>query len=244
MSDELRVAFHTQLAAIRGELVQLGEAVRDTIALTTDALLNCDVDGADQIIAWDDQIDARTLDLEERCGLVLALQAPVASDLRLVLAAIRINSEIERSADLLVNICRAVHRICTRPLDHRLHGGLRAMSEQATELYRAAMYAFAADDDRRAATLDDLDTRLDELHRQFIQSILKSHAADGVDLEGAVQLAVIARFYERIGDHAVNIAERVHYLVTGRLPEREGAARYRATHPSIVIEDSDNPPQV
>lgn len=242
MNDELRVAFHTELASIRGEVVQLGQAVRDAIPRATTILLTGDLHGADHLIGWDDEIDARTLDLEERCASVIALQAPVAIDLRLVLAVSRIIIEIERSADLLVNICKATHRINTHPLDPRLHDGLTAMSEQATNLYRGAIYAFAADDADKAATLDDLDTHLDNLHNQFIQSIFQSHATGNIDLQAAVQLAVVARFYERIGDHAVNIAERVRYLVTGWLPEHEGAARYRATHPPSVTPDGTAPP--
>lgn len=241
MSDELRVAFHTELAAIRGEVVQLGQAVRDAIERTTAVLLHGDLEGAELLIRWDDEIDARTLDLEERCGRVLALEAPVAVDLRLVLAVIRITIEIERTADLLVNICKAARRI-HRPLDPHLHAGLQSMSEQATTLYRSAIYAFAADDEIHAAAIDDMDTRLDQLHRDFIQSIFQSHAHGRTDLEIAVQLAVVARFYERIGDHAVNIAERVRYLVTGWLPEHEGAARYRATHQRPTPDD-DTPPQ-
>lgn len=226
----MRVAFHTELEAIRGEIVQLGGAIRDAIERATTVLLNGDFEGARLMIFWDDEIDARSIELEERCGRVLALQAPVAMDLRLVLAAIRIDAEMERTADLLVNICKTSVRIGRR-LPSSLHAGIQTMSRQATELYTAAIYSFAADDAEQAETLDERDGALDESHRTFVGSLLGHHATDEIDLDTAIQLAIVARFYERIGDHAVNIAERVRYHVVGASPQHAGAARYRAAHP-------------
>ena len=92
----------------------------------------------------------------------------------------------------------------------------------------AAVDSYVEDDAAKAAAIDDMDSLLDGLQREFIQVIFESHAAGRIDLQVAVQLAVVARFYERIGDHAVNIGERVRYMVTGWLPEHDGAARYRA----------------
>ena len=96
----------------------------------------------------------------------------------------------------------------------------------AAQLYNAAIESFVENDAAKAAAIDDMDSFLDGLQRQFVQAIFESHSGEKVDLQVAVQLAVVARFYERIGDHAVNIGERVRYLVTGWLPEHEGAARY------------------
>ena len=96
----------------------------------------------------------------------------------------------------------------------------------------AAIDSYVESDAAKAAAIDDMDTLLDDLQREFIQVIFESHAAGRIDLQVAVQLAVVARFYERIGDHAVNIGERVRYMVTGWLPEHDGAARYRARRAS------------
>ncbi|HWL44493.1 MAG TPA: phosphate signaling complex protein PhoU [Ilumatobacter sp.] len=238
MSDELRVAFHTELEAIRGEIVQLASAVRDAIGRATTVLLTGDFEAARLLIFWDDEIDARAIELEERCGRVLALQAPVAVDLRLVLAVIRITAEIERTADLLVNICKTSVRI-GRPLPAALHADLLAMSEQATELHTAAIYAFAADDADQAETLDEQDSALDNSHRAFVQSLHGHHSAGDIDLDTAIQVAIVARFYERIGDHAVNIAERVRYHVIGGLPHHVGATRYRTAHPRPIGTEGD-----
>lgn len=227
MTDETRFEFHAELEAIRAEIVDIARAVIDAIPVATSILLADDTERAQDLIQWDDEIDTRTLDLEERCVHVLALQAPVAIDLRLVLATNRIIAELERSADLLVNICRAALRISGHPLDDRLRSGIEAMSDQAAVVYRSAMDAFVAKDDATAAAIDSMDSTLDELHDQFIQRIFESNKSGRIDLHVAVQLAVVARFYERIGDHAVNIAERVRFMVTGWLPEHARAPRGR-----------------
>jgi len=112
------------------------------------------------------------------------------------------------------------------------------MSEQAQQLFVAALESFEENDVAKAAALDDMDSFLDSLQRQFVQAILESHAEKQIDLQVAIQLAVVARFYERIGDHAVNIGDRVRYLVTGWLPEQKGAQRYRDITGGIPFPDS------
>jgi phosphate transport system protein len=226
--DELRKGFHHDIEDVRSELVHLAAFVTEAIPRATQVLLNGDLDGADQIIGGDDEIDARSLDLEDRCVQVLALQAPVAGDLRQIVAALKMVAEVERSADLVCNICKAARRIYGHTLDPTLRGIIARMGEQAQHLFIAAIEAFVENDAAKAAAIDDMDNYLDALQKQFIQAIFESHAAGRIDLQVAVQLAMVARFYERIGDHAVNIGERVRFVVTGWLPEHGGAARFRA----------------
>ena len=151
---------------------------------------------------------------------MIALQAPVATDLRAVVSAIKIIADVERSADLCVNICKAARRIYGHELDPHLRGVIQKMGDQAQVLFKEATEAYLNLDGVRAAALHDMDAYLDDLHRQFIQVIFESHAAGSIDLQVAVQLAVVARFYERIGDHAVNVGDRTRYIVNGWLPER------------------------
>jgi phosphate transport system protein len=224
---ELRKNFHQDLEDVRSEIVHLAAFVTESIPRATSILLTGDLEGADYIIMGDDEIDARALDLEERCLQILALQSPVASDLRQIVAIVRMVAEVERSADLLCNICKAARRIYGHTLDPSLRGIITRMGEQAQALYLAAIESFVESDAAKAAAIDDMDNYLDALQRQFIQAIFESHSAGRIDLQVAVQLAVVARFYERIGDHAVNIGERVRYVVTGWLPELKGAARHR-----------------
>ncbi|MBL6760166.1 MAG: phosphate signaling complex protein PhoU [Ilumatobacteraceae bacterium] len=218
---ELRTDFHHDLVEIRDAIVRLGATVIDLIPRVTAVLLEQDLEGAEYVILGDDEVDSRATAIEERALSLLALQAPVAGDLRQVATALKISSEMERSADLCCNICKAARRIYGHELDPKLRGIIQKLSDQAQAEYRQALDAYAAVDTVRAAALPDIDSFLDDLHRQFIQQILESHAAGSIDLQVAVQLALVGRFYERLGDHSVNLANKVRYIATGWLPEHE-----------------------
>jgi phosphate transport system protein len=222
---ETRRTYHQEIDLVREEIVRMASSVVEVIPRGTTILLDGDLEGADYVIMADDELDARSLELEERCYQLLALQQPVARDLRVIVAALKIVGEIERSADLVVNICKAARRIHGHELDPKLRGIIRRMSDQAQHLFTSAIDAYTDNDAALAAAIDDMDNLLDDLQREFIQAIFESHAAGRVDLQVAVQLAVVCRFYERIGDHAVNVGQRVRYMVTGWLPEHTGAAR-------------------
>ena len=228
MTQDLRGEFHSDLDEVRQGVARLSASVTELVPRATDVLLDQDLEGAEYVILGDDEIDARSIELEERCYQLLALQAPVASDLREVISAIKLIAEIERSADLCVNICKAARRIYGRPLDPKLRGVIQKMGDQAQHLFKEATEAYLTRDSARAAALDDMDSLLDDLQREFIQVIFESHGQDHIDLQVAVQLALVARFFERIGDHAVNIGEKVRYEVDGWLPEHAGAARFAA----------------
>jgi phosphate transport system protein len=193
----------------------------------TEALLTTDLAEAQALIDADDEIDTMTLDIEDRCFTILARQQPMAGDMRAIVTAIRLTSEIERSGDLVVNVAKGIRRLYGSEVPLALHSLLRAMADQAVRLFGLAMDAYGDGDANLAAALDDMDDRLDQLHKDYIQAILEIHA-DVRDVQVAVQLALVGRYYERIGDHAVNIGERVQYMVTGWLPEHTGAARLAA----------------
>lgn len=231
--EELRKSFHQELDSLREKVVRLGASVIEAIPRATAALLDGDLEGADYLVQADDEIDARTIDIEDACFQQLALQSPVAGDLRQLVSIIKIVGELERSADLAVNICKAARRIYGHDVDPVLRGLISKMSEQAQQLYIAAMNAFENNDVHKAAAIDDMDSFLDGLHRQFIQEIFESHARQKIDLQVAVQMAVVARFYERIGDHAVNVGERTLFILTGWIPEHRGAERFRSKNVEI-----------
>lgn len=223
-----RRSFHQELEEIRGDIVRLAAMVTEFIPRGTEVLLSNDLRGAKALIEADDGIDALSLEIEDHCYQVLALQQPMASDLRAVITAVRLSSEIERSGDLMVNVAKGARRLYGAEFDPRLRGLIEQMSEEASRLFKLCIDAYAEGNAGLAAALDDIDDRLDDLHVDFIESIFESHRNGGVDLEAAVQLALIGRYYERIGDHAVNIGNRVQYMVTGWLPEHSGAARVQA----------------
>jgi phosphate transport system protein len=216
----VRGRFHAELDEIRQTIARLAATVTEDIPRATEVLLSQDLVTAERMIVADDEVDATCIALEQRCYRVLALQAPVASDLREVVAAMRIIAEVERSADLTVNVCRCARRLYGHALPPRTRGLIRRMGEQASRLFREASEAYLLRDPVRAAAVSDMDDMLDSLQREFVAALFEGREPDAFDLPTAVQLAVLARFYERIGDHAVTIGERVRYLVTGEISDR------------------------
>ena len=216
---DLRPTFHEELDRIRTGLARLSASVTEQIPRATEILLDSDLEGAEYMILGDDQTDAQALELEEACFNLIALQAPVAADLRQLVASIKIIADVERSADLCVNICKAARRLHGHPLDAKLRGIIQKMGDQAHLMFKQATEAYLNIDGPAAAALRDMDSYLDELHRQFIQVIFECHAAGTIDLQPAVQLAVVARFYERIGDHAVLVGDRTRFIVSGWVPD-------------------------
>lgn len=232
MSQELRSNFHDQLAEISEGIARMSASVTELVPRATQILLDGDLEAAEYVILGDSEYDATAVTLEERCFRVIALQAPVASDLRSLVSAIKIIADVERSADLCVNICKAARRIYSHELDPSLRGVIQKMGDQAQVLFKEATEAYLNLDGPRAAALHDMDSYLDDLQRQFIQVIFESHASGNIDLQVAVQLAVVARFFERIGDHAVNVGDRIRYIVDGWVPE----------HP--YAESDNDPPEI
>jgi phosphate transport system protein len=225
---EVRKSFHQSLEEIRSEMVQMAAMVTEGIPRATAAMLDGDMATAQEIVDGDDPLDAKAIELEETCYQLLALQQPMAGDLRGIITAIRMISEIERSGDLVVNIAKGSRRIFGTELSARLRGLIDQMGEEATRLFRYSIDSYVDEDEAMAAAIDDLDDRLDNIHRDYIQEIFVAHNDGALPVQAAVQLALIGRYYERIGDHAVNIGERVRYMVTGWLPEHTGAARNAA----------------
>ena len=240
LMNELRSEFHQQLDEIQTGIARMSAGVTEMVPRATEILLTMDLEGAEYLILGDDEYDSRALDLEERCFRVIALQAPVATDLRAVISAIKIIADVERSADLCVNICKAARRIYGHDLDPHLRGVIQKIGDQAQVLFKEATEAYLNLDGVRAAALHDMDAYLDDLHRQLIQAIFESHAAGNIDLQVAVQLAVVARFYERIGDHAVNVGDRTRYIINGWLPDRPYAESDNDTPKVVAPADADD----
>ncbi len=221
----LRQDYHDRLDKLRDDVVRLGAMTSETIGKGTAVLLDRDLSGAQHLIDGDDAIDGLTAEIEESCCSLLALQAPMASELRFLLTTMRVISELERSADLMVNVCKASRRVYDLDFGPRLRGLLEQMGVEAAFLIRAAIDAYVDADVSLASALDDIDDRLDDLQVTYVEAIFEAHHTENLSLQAAVQLALIGRYYERIGDHAVNIGERVVYMVTGWLPEQTGVAR-------------------
>ena len=231
MTEDLRKALHNEIEAIKADIVRLAAMTTEVIPLATAALLDGDLGATQRIIDGDDPIDELTASIEERCFNVLALQSPMARDLRAVVASIKIISDIERSADLMVNIAKATRRIYGVTFTPRLRGVIQEMSDEAIRIYRLAIDAYSENNGALGMALRDIDDRLDRLQGEFIQIIFETHDGGELQLPAAVQLALVCRFYERVGDHAVNIGERVRFMAGGAMPDPVGSARLHGRQP-------------
>ncbi len=233
-----RIAYHRELDELAAGVLRLGALACETIPRGTEALLGGNLSDAQQLINEDDVIDELTVELEERCYSIIALQAPMAGELRRIITISKLVAEIERSADLMVNICKASRRMYGAELSPKIRGVLAGMAKEANKLLRLSLDAFADENVSLASALADIDDELDQLNRDIVEAIFEAHAAGQIDLGAAVQLALIARYYERIGDHAVNIGERVTYMVTGWMPEHNGMLRAK----NLRAEDTESGP--
>lgn len=228
MEMDIRRSFHHDLDLVRNEVVRLAGMVTESLAQATQAMLDGDLEVAESIIRNDDIIDVLTLDIEERCYQLLALQQPMAVDLRTLLTDLRMAAEIERSGDLVVNIMKSTRRLYGVDLDPVIRGMIDQLGRKVGRLFRLAIDAYVDGDMALASALDDMDDDIDELHADYIQAIFEAHERRHSEVQVSVQLALVGRYYERIADHAVNIGERVQYMLTGWVPEHVGAARLAA----------------
>jgi phosphate transport system protein len=214
----IRKPLADELDEVRSDIIRLAAMTTEAIAQGTAAFLDADLAQAEAVVENDDRIDDLYHQIEDRLLLILATQSPVAIDLRAVVTMMRINHELERDADLMVNVAKTTRRIYPHELDPKIRGIIDRMGIQASNQTRLAIDAFADSDPSWAAALSDMDDTMDELTKSLFRHILAWGASDEATVLQAVQVALVARHYERIADHAVTIAERVQYMVTGTHP--------------------------
>jgi phosphate transport system protein len=210
----MRDAYHRELESLDQAVVAMGATVEKSIHLATTAFVESDKALAQKVREGDDAIDAMFMDIEKRCLALMAQQAPVAGDLRLVVAILGAISELERTGDIAYNAAKLVQK------DDSPQAGTKAvrtllaeLGAEAKKVLAAAIDAWAQKDEVAAAAVERQDDRSDELHGKVIGAILQMKGEDAV--AAAIRLAMLGRYFERVGDHAVNLAERVRYFVTG-----------------------------
>jgi phosphate transport system protein len=209
--QELRRRFHQQLDEIDAKVIRLFALVSEGVGAATDALLSGDTEAARELTEQDDLVDALELDLEHVAERELLMETPMAGDMRYLVSVLRVVPELERSGDLAEHIAqRAVNGLALR-LTPTVRGLLEQMGSTCVELWRRAADAWAERNAAAAADLDKADDLLDDLHDQLIAELEQADIA----LADALQTTLVARFYERLGDHAVHITERVRYLADG-----------------------------
>jgi phosphate transport system protein len=203
-----RQAFDRELEAIEAKVIELFAMVAEDLPRATDALLNGDSEAARALAERDRAIDSLYPEIEELADHELLLQQPAASDFRLLISVLRVVPELERSHDLIVNIARRGSLILSQDLSARSRGLIEHMGTLASEMWREAVDCWCERDRSAAAALGERDDEMDELYA----SLMAELASGEMNLPVTMQLTLVARFYERLADHAVNIARRVIYL--------------------------------
>ena len=225
---ETRRSFDEQQHEVRSEVVKLAARSCEQIGAATHALLDADLVLVDRIYANHRDIEGFVPRVEQQVYQLFALQQPMASDLRTLLAILRILHEIELTAGLMRNVARATRRLYPRELPPRIRGIIERMGAQASIQTRLAIDAFADEDAAVATALPDMDDVMDDLQKELFRAIFAAGASDESSLQMAVQIAFVGRDYERAADHAVTIGKWVEFIVTGRLPgETQGTERDR-----------------
>jgi phosphate transport system protein len=212
------MAIDEALDRVEAQLQEEGQRVVSAIRGALRALQERDAELADEVIAFDDEIDHLFLAIEASIGSLLALQGPVARDLRLLLAMLHINLLLERSADGCVTIAKLSKLVAEADPDPALVEVLTEMGERAEEMVRVALDSFSKRDLAEAESLVDLDELIDRANRRFVERLVDVMAEPELR-EWGLRMVVVARTIERIGDRAVDIGEQTAYLLTAEFRE-------------------------
>jgi phosphate transport system protein len=220
----MRVLFHEELDKLEAALQEEGDFVLRALRSALNALARGDDELADEVIGFDDEIDRRYLAIETGVQSLLARQTPVATDLRLVLAILRVNLHLERMADYCVTVAKLTKLMGGLDVsDDRILRSLEDMGIRAEQMIRVALDAFSNRDVEKAESLNELDDLIDRANRDAVDDVLRLGDSND-EREYGLRMLVISRCVERIGDHAVDIGEQVAYLVTGELRELTDAS--------------------
>jgi phosphate transport system protein len=214
----MRDSYHDELDAISESLVDMANMVGSAMSRATTALLDADLTLAEMVISADDAIDEVYRATEERAFDLMARQQPVASDLRMLVTSLRMVAELERMGDNAVHVAKiARRRYPASAVPPQLRATVLKMGHVAEEIVAKAGSVIAQRDIEMAAELERDDDVMDDLHKRLFTLILDEKWQGGI--EAAIDVTLAGRYYERFADHAVSVARRVVYLVTGERPE-------------------------
>ncbi|MEU5260008.1 phosphate signaling complex protein PhoU [Amycolatopsis sp. NPDC021455] len=213
----MREAYHVELEQLADHLAAMSVQVADAMERATRALLEVDLSLAEQVISDDTKVDDARAQCEEQAYALLALQAPVATDLRTVLAAIHAAESLERMGDLALHVAKAARRRHPEPvLPESVRPYFAEMGEVAVKLARQVEQVIHSKDVEAAKTIESEDDQVDDIHRHLFTVIMDREWPHGV--AAAVDVTLLGRFYERYSDHAVSVAKRMIFVVTGKMP--------------------------
>lgn len=207
--------FQEELGQLQSRLLVMGGLAEARVRDAVDALDARDVAGVDRVLAGDEPINDLHVEIDDRCFKLLALHQPMAADLRAIVAAVKINTDLERVGDLAVNIAEAARRCLMHPPVAPLVD-IPRMGRIAQRMLRDALDAFVRRDVALAEAVLAADDELDALKSRLFRELLAGMLADGQRIEPALDLVLVSRHLERVGDHATNIAEDAIFLVSAR----------------------------
>ena len=220
----MRLSFTEELAQLEASLQEEGDLVLRALRSSLNALARGDIELAEEVISFDDEVDAAYFAIEEGIQSLLARQTPVAVDLRLVLAVLRVNLHLERMADYCVTVAKLTKLMGDLNVsDDAIASSIEDMGQRAEQMIRVALDSFASRDATKAETLVELDELIDRANRNASEDVL-SLGDSPAEREYGLRMLVVSRCVERIGDHAVDIGEQVAYLVTGEFREFSDAS--------------------
>jgi len=216
----MRTAYHEQLDALAGQLGEMCGLAGVAMERATQALLQADLMLAEQVITDHEQMTAMSARAEESAFVLLALQAPVAGDLRAIVSSIQIVADVDRMGALALHVAKiARRRHPQHALPEEVNGYFAEMGRVAVELGNSAQEVLLTRDPEKAARIREEDDAMDDLHRHLFTVLMDRDWRHGV--AAAVDVTLLGRFYERFADHAVEVARRVIFMVTGKYPDEE-----------------------
>ena len=211
----IRTVFQDELDSVSQTLFELSVMVSDSMAKATDALMTKNLSLAEEVITFDEKIDTVQHDLDARIIDIIARQQPVASDLRALVTALRMSADLERMGDLADHVAKVVRlRHPAAAVPDQLMALIESMGVTAEKIAAKTGVVISTRDTVLAAQLEKDDDEMDLLHRQLISALIAPTWEHGV--ETAIDLTLLGRYYERYADHAVSVARRVIFLVTGK----------------------------
>lgn len=213
-----RKSFHAELNDLEKEMLKMGSLVGESISKSIEALVNSELELANQIIEEDDIIDNYELEIEEKCTSLIALQQPVAIDLRKIIVISKLVTDLERVGDNASNIAHRVKEIGNKSLIKEMQD-LPKMKDKVVQQLKNSLKAFVDMDIEKAKEVAAKDKEVNQLDKQIKAELLEVMENDCTTIEQGTSLMFISRFLERIGDHATNICERTVYMKTGKWTE-------------------------
>jgi len=225
--DRVVPHFQEELEALQSRLLEMGGLAEERVRACIDALESRDLGVVAQVMGGDEPINQLHIEVDNRCFRLLALYQPMATDLRAIVSAVKINTDLERVGDLAVNIAEAAQRYTTHPPVKKLID-IPTMGTIAQSMLRDALDAYVRRDTELAHAVLNADDQLDALKTQVFRDLLTYMLKDPATVEPALDLILISRHLERIGDHATNIAEDVIFMVSAQDVRHHPPAHERA----------------